>query len=143
MRRISEWYDLRPYGINFLTGEACGIGYRILCDVTGPGRDLIASALGLKALELRSPWNGGEGVVGCVMLPHELLVPLAVFALLGAGCNCVEVVICEDGVRGLEADDKDDGFWARVKSRGSRTLRPKGTAPGGMRNTHEMSGRTE
>lgn len=140
MRRIECWGDLRPYGINCLTGEACGLGYRILCDVNAAGRDLITGALGLKALELRRPWNSGEGVVGCVMLPYEMLTPLAVFAMLAVGCT--EVAICEDGVRGLEPGDGVREA-AALKRTAKRTLRPKGTAPGGMRNTHEMSGRVE
>lgn len=139
MRRVECWNDLRPYGIMCLTGEACGLGYRILCDVTGPGRDLIARVLEVNEITLRRPWNGGEGVVGCVMLPYELLTPLAVFALLGAGCT--EVVIGKDGVRGLEASDSERERKIVLKL--GRILRPKGTAPGGMRNTHEMSGRVE
>ena len=33
MQKITCWDDLRPYGIGALTGEACGLSYRILCDV--------------------------------------------------------------------------------------------------------------
>ena len=33
MKSIGCWNDLASYGIDALTGEACGLSYRILCDV--------------------------------------------------------------------------------------------------------------
>lgn len=140
MKRIECWNDLHAYGIRCLTGEACGLGYRILCDVTGDGKKILERVMEVNDLVLRRPWNGGEGVVGCIMLPYEMLTPIAVFALLGAGCTLVG--LCDDGTRGLEPGDceREEKILRRVAK---RTLKPRGTAPGGMRNTHEMSGRVE
>ena len=36
MKTITCWNDLTAYGISPLTGEACGLMYRILFDVTEP-----------------------------------------------------------------------------------------------------------
>ena len=38
MKCIHSWDDLSLHGIVPLTGEACGLMYRILCDVTAPGK---------------------------------------------------------------------------------------------------------
>ena len=42
-----------------LTGEACGLSYRILCDVTEAGRKTLAKALGIPNLTLPAAWNRG------------------------------------------------------------------------------------
>ena len=34
MKSINCWNDLEPFGLIVLTGEACGLSYRLLCDVT-------------------------------------------------------------------------------------------------------------
>ena len=39
MKSIRCWDDLSPFGIVPLTGEACGLSYRILCDVTAAGKE--------------------------------------------------------------------------------------------------------
>jgi hypothetical protein len=38
MKTISNWDALREYGIDALTGEACSLMYRILCDLTQNGK---------------------------------------------------------------------------------------------------------
>lgn len=47
MLHVACFDDLRPYGIIALTGESCGLMYRILCDVTERGRLILAKALGI------------------------------------------------------------------------------------------------
>ena len=84
MRNITCWNDLRPFGIDVLTGEACGLSYRMLCDVTEKGKRTIQKALGIANLGLPENWNRGDPGdphIGAIMLAPELLVPLAVFAL--------------------------------------------------------------
>ena len=44
MKTIHCWNDLSAYGIELLTGEACGLSYRLLCDVTAAGKKLIEKA---------------------------------------------------------------------------------------------------
>ena len=47
MKTVTCFNDLAAYGIEPLTGEACGLGYRILCDVTERGRNVVGKALGI------------------------------------------------------------------------------------------------
>ena len=148
MKTITCFNDLMPFGIDALTGEACGLSYRILCDVTEHGRKILAKALGIPALTLPEPWNRGGATdphIGSVMLSFEMLTPLAVFALLESGCR--EVWLVRDGsVIGIEPDDSLEMIEANrqlVGDRLSRTLGYRGTAEAGDRNVHMMSGRVE
>src|SRR5437868_5108275 len=98
MRSITCFNDLRPYGIDALTGEACGLGFRILCDVSEKGRQILAKAFGIPSLTLPASWNPGskdDPHTGSIMLAQEMLVPIAIFALLEGGCT--EVWLVRDG----------------------------------------------
>lgn len=146
MKTIARWDDLCPYGMDPLTGEACGLGYRLLCDVTLRGKRLIEKAFGIKELVLFPNWNHGseqEPHIGSVLLPPALLVPLAVFALLEDGCTEVWQ-IRDGGVVGIQPTDPPDLIEAnRQLYAGSleRRFSYRGTA--GDRNVHLMSGRVE
>ena len=59
MLTINGWRDLERYGIDALTGEACGLMYRLLCDLTAMGREIIRHWLGTPELSLYAPWNSG------------------------------------------------------------------------------------
>jgi hypothetical protein len=145
MKTISSWNDLRPYGIDALTGEACGLMYRILFDCTEHGRVIIGRAFGIPGIALEGPWNQGskeEPHIGSIMLSLEMLVPIAVFALLESGCK--EVWLLEKSVLGIEATDSDDIVATAQKVYGEtirRRLGYRGTA--GDRNIHVMTGRVE
>ena len=146
MKTISCWADLRPYGLDALTGEACGLMYRILFDVTENGRRIIGKCFGMPEPRLAEPWNRGDPKdphVGSMMLSPELLTPIGVFALLESGCR--EVWVYANGsVLGIEAADSEDMIerCRRMAPEAHvRTLRYGGTA--GDRNTHMMSGRTQ
>ena len=39
MKTITRWDHLSEFGIVPLTGESCGLGYRMLCDVTAKGKN--------------------------------------------------------------------------------------------------------
>jgi hypothetical protein len=110
MRTINSWDDLRPLGIDALTGEACGLSYRLLCDVTERGKLTIQKALGVNTLDLPENWNSGteeKPHVGSVMLAPEFLLPLAIFALLEDGC--VEVWRTRSGsLVGIEPSDSSE-----------------------------------
>ena len=41
---ISSFRELEPFGLIILTGEACGLGYRSLFDVTAAGKRSSRSA---------------------------------------------------------------------------------------------------
>jgi hypothetical protein len=146
MKTVSGWKDLEPYGILPLTGEACGLMYRILCDVTEPGAAIFRKCFGLaRGSVLGEAWNRGTAEaphVGSVMLSQESLVPLGIFALLESGCT--EAYVLNGIVIGLEVDDPPDTLetMCRVyKAECWRRFRYGGTA--GDRNVHQMSGRTE
>jgi hypothetical protein len=143
MKTINCWNDLQAYGIELLTGEACGLSYRLLCDVTERGRKTIEKCLGLTNLVLPESWNRGsteDPHVGSIMLTREMLEPLAVFALLEAGCK--EVYVVKNSVVGIESSDpptaiEDVKRWSGVEY--ARRYAYRGTA--GDRNVHVMSGR--
>jgi hypothetical protein len=145
VKSINCWNDLAPFGIVPLTGEACGLMYRILFDVTAKGRRIVAKCLGTPDVNLPEPWNRGSSDdphVGSIMLAPEMLRPLAVFALLESGCR--EVYLVKDSVYGIEPSDpptaiEDVKRWSKVEY--ARRLAYAGTA--GDRNVHVMSGRVE
>jgi hypothetical protein len=146
VKRVNCWQDLEPSGVLALTGEACGLGYRLLCDVTKQGRRALARCLGMPGLRLAEPWNRGkEGDphVASVLLAPELLVPVGVFALLEGGCAEVWQY-ADGGLVGLEPSD-DPVRVARARQVHAdtlvRTFALRGTA--GDRNVHLMSGRVE
>lgn len=77
MKTVSNWDALRDYGIIALTGEACSLGYRILCDLTAQGRNIVQRCL---SVTIQSEnWNHGsddDPHVASIMLTHDMLVPL-------------------------------------------------------------------
>jgi len=144
MKAIRCWDDLERYGIVPLTGEACGLMYRILCDVTARGKRLVEKALSVAEVRLAESWNrgtDGDPHIGSIMLGPELLPFLGVFALLEDGCR--EVWITKgNGVVGVEQNDPLDQIDAFRRYHAGDLLRRfayAGTA--GDRNVHVMSGR--
>lgn len=146
MKTVNCWNDLTAHGIEPLTGEACGLMYRILCDVTDKGRRVIQKCFGFPSLPLAEPWNRGtekEPHTGSIMLAHEMLVPIGIFALLESGCK--EVWLLKDGgLVGIEAADDPEFIkeWKEYHAKGfARCFAYQGTA--GDRNVHVMTGRVE
>jgi hypothetical protein len=145
MKSINSWDHLCAFGIDQLTGEACGLSYRILCDVTAAGKKILEKALGVAELRLHENWNRGTDDaphVGSIMLAPELLPFVGVFALLEHGCR--EVWITKgQGVIGMEAEDypeKVESFLRLYADKLARRFTYGGTA--GDRNVHAMTGRT-
>ena len=144
MQSIRSWDELSRYGIVPLTGEACGLSYRLLYDVTAAGKKVIEKALDVAELGLRENWNHGtpdDPHIGSLMLAPDLLPFLAVFALLENGCLEVWLTKSREVV-GIEADDEPDRVdsWKRYYGeRLARRFAYAGTA--GDRNQHVMSGR--
>ena len=143
MQSIERLGDLSRYGIVPLTGEACGLRYRVLFGVTDLGRRILEKCFSVPKLELEDPWNRGtseEPHVGSIMLTPEMLPAVGVFALLESGCT--EVWRKGDVVHGVEASD--EGEWLDDFKREHGPLRRfsyRGTA--GDRNVHQMSGRVQ
>ena len=146
MKTVHCWQDLKDYGIDPLTGEACGLMYRILFDVTERGRRILARCLGIPNLKLAEAWNRGskeDPHVGSVMLTQEMLAPVAVFALLESGC--AEAWLLKDGTvvgfEPAEAPERRQAFLDFHRDRLARRFACGGTA--GDRNVHVMSGRID
>ena len=145
MKRITCWNDLRPFGFDCLTGEACGLMYRILFDVTEAGRKILGKCFGISKITLGDAWNFGskdDPHVESIMLSQEMLMPIGVFALLESGCK--EVWILGDGLVGIEAQDTEAEIQRAEHFYGEKLRRKfgyRGTA--GDRNIHQMSGRVE
>jgi hypothetical protein len=155
MISINGWNDLQKYGIEWLTGEACGLGYRILCDVNKNGKHVLEKCLGVPNIELAENWNTRSSIgehIGSIMLAPDMLKPLAIFALLEYGCR--EVLFDEESgsVYGVEARDTPECVeeWKSIHAGWHKEGEPRksmrryayaGTA--GDRNVHMMSGRVE
>ena len=147
MKSIRCWEDLSRYGIMPLTGEACGLSYRILCDVTAAGKRIIEKALDVAQLGLRENWNHGNTGRPAyrlrVMLAPDLLPFLGVFALLESGCREVWLLTKSRQVVGIEGDDEPDRADALKRYCGDELARRfayAGTA--GDRNpTHDVGPR--
>lgn len=132
--------NLWKLGINLLTGEACGLGMRVLCDITEAGRRLLTEILGVVEITPAGQWNGREGTVGSVMIPRDLFRTILVFGLL-KNPKVRYVYVCSDGLYAPEDEDEEERIkdmdWLKVET----CVRKRGTAPGGMRNRHEFTGR--
>ncbi len=139
MKTVSVWSDLGPFGIEVLTGEACSLMYRILCDLTAVGKAVVERCL---SVEIASePWNSGSADdphVASILLTQEMIVPLAVFALLECGCR--EVWVTDRAAIGIEPDDTDDEV-DRMKHIYQPGRRFAYHGPHRDRNLHQMSGR--
>jgi len=137
MKTIASWDHLRPYGINVLTGEACSLMYRLLCDVTERGKHVIEKCL---SCELKPPENWNSGAIGSVMLAPEMLVPIAVFALLEDDCR--EVYLIDNAVVGIEQGDAEEDVAHLLAIHQDRVRRRFAYhGPHQDRNQHQMSGR--
>ena len=107
---------------------------------------MIQKCFGLPDLPLAEPWNSGTANAphtGSIMLAHEMLVPIGIFALLEAGCK--EVWLLKDGgLVGIEAADDPEFIkeWKEYHANDfARRFAYQGTA--GDRNVHVMTGRVE
>jgi hypothetical protein len=139
MKTVSHWDALREYGIDVLTGEACSLMYRILCDLTQNGKRVVERCL---SVQIQSEnWNHGSEAdphVASIMLTREMLMPLAVFALLESGCR--EVWVTDRAAIGIEPSDTAEQVEMMKKChKPHRRFAYQG--PFQDRNQHQMSGR--
>lgn len=83
MKTIKNWRDLEEYGIANLTGEACKLGLRYLCDLNSSGIERLNRFFGCE-VNYASPWNSkvdGCESKGSIMLPRNIFQDLAPFCL--------------------------------------------------------------
>jgi len=152
MKTIDNIRQLEPYGIDLLTGEACGIGMRLLCDVTPEGEKLLSSLLGGITLTTTA-WNGEHK---SIMIPRSLFPDLCAYALLQDQDTFVVVTSprrkpepnCDNSPYSFasaytreEWEQYKETFWTSYTCANCYTK--SGTASDGMRNRHEFSGRVQ
>lgn len=117
LKSISTVSDLREYGINTLTGEACAYSMRTLCDLSERGRDIIRDYLGLPYnSEFNPNYNGYVGdykAVASVMLSNDLLKNLAIFILFREGSRFVYGRHDSFGCTGYKQSDIDKNQYLK------------------------------
>lgn len=145
-------------GINPLTGEACALSMRILCDLSTEGAALIREYLGLPVdCELSPAWNSmvaGNPAVASIMIERNAFPGLVHFALLRAGFRYVygrDDSAASSGFNDADLTDYPDlqGYIDGTSQsagfdQGARLYRnPRSTGPSvGTRHIHAMSGRS-
>jgi len=137
---VSAWERdkyLRQHGVELLTGEACGLGMRILCDLSESAALHIGAMLG-GAVPSAPNWN--SGAAKSMLIPRSLLPDIVVYFMLALEGYEVAQVTEDGAVMGMSMD-----LWKqeyRDKPRTHAYFRD-GTARSGLRNLHEASGRVE
>lgn len=151
---INNWRDLKPAGLDLLTGEACGLSLRILFDVTEKGRLLFCKTFGLdpKKNQLGEAWNRGskdDPHVGSVMLTQDSLPVLALFAALETpGVEECHIAYKDGqwcGVWGFTRDEvlaELDDWREAMRRMGYSVSRRSYNGTAGDRNVHQFTGRT-
>jgi hypothetical protein len=80
-------------GIHPLTGEACALSMRILCDLSEAGAELMRDYLGLPHdCPLSPAWNSTvsrKPAIACMMIERSAFPAIVHFALLRNGCQYV------------------------------------------------------
>lgn len=138
------WQDLRQFGIVPLTGEACNMGKRLLCDVTEQGRLALCEIFGLpRNTRFQESWNSGDAAdphVGSIFLAYGMLEPIAAICLLRAGYRFA-VCTDRDGVYGVSSHEEVEGL--RRGGFHDTYCRVDGQPHEGLSNTHAFSGRAQ
>ena len=146
MEHYDSWNDAEKLGINYLTGEACGLALRLLCDVNQKGKDSVESFLRTQLVE-GSNWNSsvnGEPAVASFMAPRD-----GFFSSLAAFCHvhqtgCAAAIRDSGEVIGMTSETSGEDYQrARRTWTDARWIVPNTFHPGnGIDNTHAVSGRT-
>jgi hypothetical protein len=137
------WNDLRRYGINPLTGEACPFGLRVLCDLNELGRRIVLDLLGTDYITLNRNWNSGSEF--SIMIPRSLFTDLYVWCLISEGID--DIIVSDEGVCGRTAGDSDDdwqGYYQTLQhfKKNPRRISAVAGPREGTRMVHVMSGRS-
>ena len=142
MKTVSCLNDLREFGIDCLTGEACSLSHRILCDVTASGKKLLEKVFDVQ-LTLPENWNAGSSDdphIGSIMLSHRMVQDIGIFALLEV---CQTVWLMSDGtVMGFANPREVTEAVEWLKYADIKVAREfRGRRTEHYRNPHMMSGR--
>lgn len=81
----------RFLGINVLTGEACRLGQRLLCDLTEDAKGLVQQYFGaeMKFDKNNNSMVGDEPAVASVMMGRDTLREIAVFGMMVKNCLAI------------------------------------------------------
>jgi hypothetical protein len=147
---VHSWQDLKHFGINALTGEACKFSRRLLCDLNEDGAALMMDYLGVTMLAQN--WNStvnDKPAVASVMLHRSTCIQIAEFALLRSPGIKAIVYNGDSSIMGVFTDKLVEQYhelvknWPNTTAKWSMITCNANYAPGvGSRNTHAMSGRT-
>ena len=153
---LDSWHDLERFGIEPLTGEACALGMRTLCDISPVGVELMESFFGIRFAHGNNSWNhSGKDGWKSIMLPRDLFPSVAKFALIYIE-NCYAAVFVDyrspNGVwrsyyvQGFETKEEWDEWRLRcdkIYDGNWHAVFGTGNGKNGTRYQHYMSGRTE
>jgi len=150
LKHLQSLTDLKDFGINPLTGEACAYSMRLLCDLSADGEELVAGFLGLRdTTSFPANWNsmvGEKDSVGSVMLTRSTLKELMYFALFNVEKCDVVIGTLDGSVIGLSVKDTYyQGYLdlAAASPEKYTVQRNNATASAqGGRNEHQFTGRT-
>ena len=108
MQLIQNWMDLERFGVRLLTGEACAISARGLCDLSEDGAKLLKRFLALpEGCELERCQN--PGAVASIMLPYSIHADFAAFACIEAGAPMA--VLTSDGLHVPTVEESQSAAW--------------------------------
>ncbi len=161
MITINKLTDLERFGIFPLTGERDNLQYRMLCDVSARGKNLLREVYLMDAND--DAWNSstnGEKHIASVMLPYGAWSDIAPIGLLDA---CHTVFAVDNGTvfgmqrnEGIRIDDSGEAYeytqngetfypWPSCYGKVVKFYAvpgPTSTQPHvGTLNTHAMTGR--
>ena len=146
---INGWNDLKQFGINPLTGEACRLSMRTLCDLSQKGVELLSVFLGIQPTGFNDNWNskvGEDASVASIMLSRGIFDDLCKFAIFTRS-NCKYAIKSVDGSwHGYSAEFvqtlgcTEEELFSRLSGEWHRNY----LAPAeGSRNVHQFTGRTD
>ena len=140
-----SYYNLKDYGINVLTGEACAFGMRLLCDLSEAGVALLTDFFGLCYRDIPFPRNmnsmvGDEPAIASCMLSRSILTEIYLFILFSKGW---QVALIQNGeVTGMNINTYEEIKNAWPKDVTVRRNYKSASQPSvGSRNIHAFTGR--
>lgn len=132
--------NLKDYGIDMLTGEACSFSLRILCDVTEQGKSLLERYFGVDKIDFAPNWNHGSDEhpnIGSITIGRHSLNDIRVFC--GLSVSAYVMVEASGQVVTLSKEELD---YLRADFPSQMEKAIVYYNPGYDRNLHQMSGRT-
>lgn len=144
MKTLNNLSEYEAFGLVVLTGEADALNRRLLFDVQQKAMPILAETLSVQIAPLQAalqpPWNGGEWVIGSILLERDSWTTFGIIALLKSGC--VEVWEPKDGgLMGMESDEEAKAYHVHAENGLFGPARIYRFGPRGSRNQHAMSGR--